>query len=126
VGYALLENIWVRNPGFKATELWSAGGSQSYVYTEDWRIAKMLIGVRGRCAIYFRGHHPVAWQFRLPKHRAEWIVRKFTCSLSQGSVDYSAIENERLTDTELDKNELRSDGIPKVVSSQGRYPQSVS
>ena len=47
--------------------VWDAGGSDSYVYTENWEFARELRKEFSKCGTYHRTSSPCAWQFRVPK-----------------------------------------------------------
>ena len=82
-------------------EHWDAGGDESYVYTESWNIAKELKREFRRCAVYIRGSHAFAWQFKVPKrllkHLQLRLARFNKCETEiAGKI---AIKNQQLTGT---------------------------
>jgi hypothetical protein len=58
-------------------EIWDAGGSYSYLYTEHWQFAKELKKEFGRGAVYCRNTHAIAWQFKIPKRVVEILKARF-------------------------------------------------
>jgi hypothetical protein len=56
-------------------DIWDAGGDESYLYTEDWSVARGLRSEFPPPTVYYRGTQPFAWQFVVPK-RIVAILRK--------------------------------------------------
>jgi hypothetical protein len=56
---------------------WDAGSGESYLYTENSTIAKVLRSEFRRYATYFRYGSVYAWQFKIRKQRLAWMRQRF-------------------------------------------------
>jgi len=91
-----------------AIELWDAGGNESYLYTENWDIAKDLTKEFRRCAVYMRGSRVVAWQFRIKKTLIRPLKARFARFKKSNKeiAEKPSVENQQLT--EMLKSEFAS------------------
>ena len=82
-------------------ELWDAGGSESYLYTEVWLITKELRQEFPTYTIYLRSGWPIGWQFRIPKRLVRHLQGRFAKfgKSEEEIAGKPAVKNQPLTGT---------------------------
>ena len=66
-----------KNAEMKKFDSWDAGGTEVYLYTEEWSAARELKSDFPHPTVYFRGTQPFAWQFVVPKRILPLLKKKY-------------------------------------------------
>ena len=110
-----------RKPKYDAVEKkdgsfdsWNAGGSDAYLYTENWDFAKELRKEFGHGGVYFRNCRAMAWQFKVPnrllpllRKKLEMLIRDTQSAVEEEIAQKLDVDFQRVTGREKVKLALR-------------------
>jgi len=76
--FKIRENVMENCQNIIPLEVWDAGGSKLYFYTEDNQIADILKRGFHRFALYIHQKRIIAWQFLIPKKLESILIPRIT------------------------------------------------